>query len=61
MRALGSPGQIMRRLWWCIRAYLHMRKRIGWARWHIVASIYDTFGEWQPEAAVDEELSYWGD
>lgn len=50
----------MKRLWWYIRAYLHMRKRLGWARWNIVASIYDTFGDWQPEAAVDEELSYWG-
>lgn len=51
----------MKRIFWQIRAYLYLRKRVGWARWHIVSTIYDTFSDWQPEAAVDEELSCWGD
>ncbi|WP_183134294.1 hypothetical protein [Pseudomonas syringae] len=44
---------------WKLKAYRYMRSRIGWARWDMVGSLHDTFGDWSPEDAVEEDLSYW--
>jgi hypothetical protein len=50
----------MSALIWKIRAYRYMRSRIGWARWDMVSSLYETFPGWSPEEAINEDLSYWG-
>ena len=57
----------MRKFWWVLRAYLHMRDRCGWARWDMCASLYETYvtedpeSDWAPADAVDEDMSYWGE
>jgi len=57
----------MSRLFWILRAYLHMYGRCGWARWDMVSSLYETYvaeeprAEWTPAGAVDEDMSYWGE
>ncbi|BBV97969.1 Uncharacterised protein [Pseudomonas putida] len=45
---------------WKLAAYSYMRSRIGWARWDMVSSLYENFSGWDPRAAVEEDLSYWG-
>lgn len=55
----------MSALIWKVRAYLHMRRRCGWARWGMVSSLHETYvnedpeGEWSPRDAVDEDMTYW--
>ncbi|WP_314352580.1 hypothetical protein [Pseudomonas rhodesiae] len=49
----------MRAFRWKLKAYFYMRSRIGWSRWDMVASLYETFPGWSPEAAINEDLSYW--
>jgi hypothetical protein len=49
----------MKGLIWKLRAYRYMRSRIGWARWEMVASLYESFPGWSPEEAINEDLSYW--
>ncbi|WP_183000844.1 hypothetical protein [Pseudomonas sp. UMC65] len=46
---------------WKVRAYVYMQRVCGWSRWEIVNSMCETFGDFSPKDAVDEELSYWGD
>lgn len=45
---------------WRLRAYRYMKKRVGFARWDMVTSLYESFPGWSPEDAIDEDLSYWG-
>ncbi len=49
----------MSKIIWKLRAYLYMRSRCGWADWSMVSSLYETFPGWSPQAAIDEDLSYW--
>lgn len=57
----------MSRLFWILRAYLHMYDRCGWARWDMCASLHETYvveapgPDWSPADAVDEDMSYWGE
>jgi len=46
---------------WKLKAYWYMSKRVGWSSWEIVSACHETFGDWSPEEAIEEELSYWGD
>lgn len=50
----------MSKFTWKLRAYRYMRRRCGFARRDMVSSLYETFPRWSPEAAVNEDLSYWG-
>lgn len=63
----------MKRIYWIVKAALHMRKRFGlWSPsnlrfcWKTADLCYDNAIEWDGEAgcpydAIDEELSYWTD
>lgn len=44
---------------WKVKAYLYMRKRVGWASWSMVASLYETYSDYDAESAIEEDLSYW--
>ncbi|WP_282372252.1 hypothetical protein [Pseudomonas sp. PS02290] len=50
----------MKAIIWKLKAYRYMQRRLGWARWDMVCSLHETFEAWGPEAAVEEDLSYWG-
>lgn len=44
---------------WKVRAYMHMRKLAGFSRWEMVESLYESYGDYSPIEAVEEDLSYW--
>lgn len=51
---------MINKYWWVLRAYIYMRRRIGWASFSMCVSLYETFNEdFTPAEAFEEEFSYW--